>query len=215
MAVLPDPNNFKNALTSWSDYQRALSLNPGMGAQSFGYARPSAEVNRFGHRFRLANSFRGLKLDGYKASTAAGYDALTRLFLVWTAFELFLPAVVGEDQDDVLPLLAPYKSGSTISKVRAADAAGEFYTYISAHKGIKKQKLKQALLDYKHGTLVNPTYLAVAVRHVFGHGHLTANPGKASAPSVTAACDILSEFHLKVMDGEFSRIFKNWTGSFA
>jgi zinc transporter ZupT len=82
-----------------------------------------------------------------------------------------------------------------------------FYDFVTPRVNEKHQSRVQ---EFANGTLTNPTYLASAVRHLFAHGHLTAHAGGTLTEHVDRVCEILFEFHLKVMDGEFSRIVRTF-----
>ena len=48
----------------------------------------TADVNRLNARVKMAKSFKGIQLDGYKEETTAGYTGLFQVFLTYTAFEV-------------------------------------------------------------------------------------------------------------------------------
>ena len=167
-----------------------------------GFAVYAAEVSRFANRFRLARAFIGIQLDNYTANTVTGYNALFRVFLVWSAFERFLPAV-GQTQNAIVPLLAPYNPAASIELIRQYDNHELFYEFVYHRVDRRHQHYLRA---YKSRTLINITYWASAVRHLFAHGHLSAHPGGCEPTNIKRICDRISKFHLNVMEEEFYKI---------
>lgn len=167
-----------------------------------GFAVYAAEVSRFVNRFRLATAFIGIQLGNYTTNTVIGYNALFRVFLVWSAFERFLP-VVGQKQDTIIAMLAPYAPSDSIEFIRRHDERELFYDFVY-HRVDKRHQ--HHLRAYKNGTLTNITYWASAVRHLFAHGHLSAHPGGCEPTTVKRICDRIAKFHLQVMEEEFYKI---------
>jgi len=54
-----------------------------------GYKGTKFDFYRFANRYRMAARFRSIDLDDFTEETAAGYSALTRVFLVWSVFERY------------------------------------------------------------------------------------------------------------------------------
>jgi hypothetical protein len=180
----------------------ATFLKSKNNTKQMGFAVYAAEVSRFVNRFRLASAFIGIELDNYTSSTTSGYNAIFRVFLVWSAFERFLRAV-GQKQKTAVSLLTPYAPADSIEFIRRHDDRELFFDFVYAHvdKGHRYH-----LRAYKNRTLINITYWASAVRHLFVHGHLSAHPGGCEPAIVKLICDRISEFHLRVMEEEFYKI---------
>jgi hypothetical protein len=202
--ALGKSNQQRHYPTDWYTY--SALLDNGIGAKQIGFALDGAEVSRFTARYRVAKAFRGIRLDGYSPDTIQGYDSLMRVFLAWSAFEKFLQ-VVGKTQNSIVPSLAPYRPDDCLGDLRKDQIAKTFYDFVTPRVNEKHQSRLQ---EFANGTLTNPTYLASAVRHLFAHGHLTAHAGGMLTEHVDRVCEILFEFHLKVMDGEFSRIVRTF-----
>ena len=169
--------------------------------QWFGLFSSTGDVNRFAARYRLAKSFKGIKLDGYSAGTEQGYAVLLKVCLTYSAFELFLPAI-GTNQAALGALLAKYDSGAWIATIRAADIDDRFYRFIYERVNARHQ---QELDNYFHNDPCNVTYLASAIRHIFLHGHLTPNANQASQEAVVGVSKTLYEGLMKIMDTEFEQ----------
>lgn len=199
----------ENTLTQWSAY--CALINKVRCAQDIGFALSTADVNRFAARYRVARSFQGITLAGFSPNTVLGYNSLFRVFLMWSAFERFLQ-VMGHSQNSIEPNLAAYKPQVCLAAISADEIGKTFYEFVAPRVDSKHQIRLQQFADH---TLTNPTYLASAVRHLFAHGHLTAHAGGSSPERVDQVCTILFDFHMAVMDGEFTRVirdFKTATG---
>jgi hypothetical protein len=161
----------------------------------------TGDLNRFASRYRLARSFQSINLADYNQSTVNGYVALFRVFLVWSAFEMFLP-VVGCTQDASEPLIAPYDPESVAAKIVALDPTKRFYRFIYKRANDKHKAHVKACFS---GASFNLTYLASAIRHIFAHGFLTPSAGEADPDAVCSICSVLCDFLFQVMDTEFER----------
>jgi len=125
-----------------------------------------------------------------------------RVFLVWSAFERFL-RTVGQKQDTIVSILFPNAPAHSIGFIRQHDERELFYEFVYGR--VDKQH-QHHLRAYKNRTLINITYWASAVRHLFAHGHLSAHPGGCEPTTVKLICDPISKFHLRVMEEEFYKI---------
>jgi len=194
---VPDP--FESYPTGWKVFDDH-ALVP--GPDFMGLAPDAGDVNRFGARFRLAKSFRGLNLEGYSSNTASGYDALTRVLLTWSAFEQFQHALVLAP-NQLGPIMAHYGSANLQKEIRKLDVGDRFYGFIynrvnPAHKA--------ELDNYFKADPCNVAYLASSIRHIFAHGNLTPNAAQAEPAVVVEICNRLSEFLLNVMAAEFGKL---------
>jgi hypothetical protein len=159
----------------------------------------AGDLNRAMSRYRLCKSFKGVSLDGYSQDTTAGYSALFKLFLTWSAFECFLSCInlTRENCDQILRCHEPIKLAG---KIRDVDREQVFWKFIQSKLHSPKQK--QELEDAYHGKRENITILASSVRHVFAHGPLTPNANGTSPRAVIQICNTLSSFLIKIMDSE-------------
>lgn len=202
-------------LKQWETYCQLVSTDKrGVRHSStvMGFAASGSEIARFAYRYRLASAFRGLSFNGYNSETVNGYEALFRLFLVYSAFERFMNAV-GTNSNSVDRLLKSYGGEDCFARFKTADPANGLLSFLESKA--KKPALKKALKDAIDGNPVSVERLAAAVRHIFAHGYLTPYDGGdleigGTASTVIAACSILSEFLMCVMDAEFSRIVSTY-----
>ncbi|MFV1980970.1 MAG: hypothetical protein ACC655_07445 [Rhodothermia bacterium] len=108
-------------------------------------------MNRFAARFRLAGSLASLSLDGYSTETVAGYRALFRLLLVWSAFELYLK-IVNLRQADCETLFE--KHGQIPTAIDIIESAPkEYFRFLHAHVN---QPQKRGLTRYLGASVITP-----------------------------------------------------------
>jgi hypothetical protein len=183
-----------------TDWVTFCAYAPNTGAEFFGFTKPLAEVNRFAARFRVASAFRGLVLNGYSASTSAGYTALCRTLFVYSAFEAFLQ-VIGANQTSIGAELQAHGAIPLLQRLREADTDNCFYSFI--HSRVNNTH-KQELENYFNNDPSNVAYLASAIRHIFAHGWLTPNAGGGEASATADVCNAVCDFLLSFMDSQFS-----------
>lgn len=163
----------------------------------------AGDVNRFGARYRLAKSFRGITVEGYNSEeTIKGYNGLLRVFLVWSAIEPFTSIFGIVTRTELAKFVAKYDSVGCVEKIRSLDKENRFYKFISER--VDKAHRTQ-LENYLSEEACSITYLASSIRHIFAHGPLTPNAEETSPKAVRRICDLLSDFHMDVMDREFEQ----------
>lgn len=182
----------------------------GHQAVNAGFAVSNAELFRFLNRYKVAQSFRGINLDGFNSPTVDGYSALFRVMLVWSAFERFLVAI-GLRQKDSTSLLVPYEPAKHVREVRKADYEARLFSFVRKHAD--KKPTQDQLDDFLQGRDCNPTYLASSLRHIFAHGWLTPHAGRTNPERVARVCGLVCDFHMNVMDGEFERRVSSYAQS--
>ncbi|MBH1783767.1 hypothetical protein I5W14_21775 [Stenotrophomonas maltophilia] len=181
---------------NWDRYDRNVFY---VGAGQFGFVTENGDVNRFAARFRAAACYRGVNLEGYSATTAAGYSALCRVIFIWSAFEGFLH-ICGLDQRTVGPILNARGALGVIEDIRRADIGGVFYGFIRDRVNATHRR---ELDNFFNDDPCNVGYLASAIRHIFAHGWLTPNANQVNSDTVLTVCNRLCDFLLEVMDREF------------
>jgi hypothetical protein len=157
-------------------------------------------VNRFHARYKLARSFREMQLEGYSEQTVAGYSALMRASLHWTAFEMFKKAL---NIKDTRGIFKSYPFDSHLEAIRACFTSKEFFQVVRGH--LTDEKQRKQLDAFAAGDQISPLVLAKALRHIFFHGALTPNAGGASPAEVIVICDELCKYMVEIMDCEFFR----------
>jgi hypothetical protein len=200
--IIPSPyKNYPDGYPTFQDLIRS-----GHKPKQMGFHRDSDTIFRFSNRFRLARAFVGINLDSYGSDTCLGYDGLMRVFLAYSAFELFLQ-MIGKNRETVLPLLQPYKPSKSLKYILQKDGTNSFYRFVSYHCN---PHLKNKLAEIHDRRSENITHYAAPVRHIFAHGHLSAHPSQCHPKTVRDICDCLFDFHIKVMNDEFSRLLTTY-----
>tara|TARA_R110002096_G_scaffold435885_1_gene664029 strand:+ start:1970 stop:2614 length:645 start_codon:yes stop_codon:yes gene_type:complete len=185
----------------WRDFDR---LVPRLPMQAFGISKNLADVNRWAARYRAAASYERISMAQYQSQeTVAGYGALIRSILVWSAFERFLP-LLGLEQKTSGDLLDKYNSVEVAKNVRKADSNNTFYEFIKSR--VDNNALKRELESYFDDNPCNVSYLLSAIRHIFGHGYLTPGSNETDAQITAVICNLLCDFHLDVMNSEFTEL---------
>lgn len=189
------PNPYENYPPRWAEYRSASGLIEFCSA----FTR-AADVNRFGARYRLAKSCE-VRLAGYSTGTAAGYDALVKVALSWSAFESLLVAL-GLGKHKVAEVSGRHNLSTTFASMRAAGKVLPFFKFVSSELDNAGQRVE--VDNFVAGRPCCGLKLAKAVRHIFFHGTLTPNARGSEASEVAVACTELARGVVQVMDYEFS-----------
>jgi hypothetical protein len=142
-------------------------------------------LSRWSARFRLAKSFRSLDLgDEYSGSeTPRLYSSITRIFLVYSAFETYCK-ILKLDLDQVKKMQDNYSQKSIIQRIRDLDQEHKLPKFLMPHLN---PGLKTKIQEFIDGEEVSVSFLARCIRHIFAHGILAA----------------YSNFLLNCMDSDF------------
>jgi hypothetical protein len=181
----------------------ASEMKKGAQITAFGFTGTRADLCRFALRYRFAKSLSAITLDTYHSSTAAGYAALLRTFLMWGAFESYL-RLICIAQNASTKFLAPHNPAKLDALVRARESSTVFYKFLIQ---FLNRENKRQVSEFIVGRPYNPTYLASSVRHVFAHGILTANPGGVDSLDLVPILDAVTSWHFQVLDADFSKRF--------
>lgn len=164
-----------------------------------------AHISRWSARFRLAKSFKALDLgDHYSSSdTPDLYSAITRIFLVYSAFETYC-RILGLNpkyESQVKELQDSQLQKDVIKSIRNLDPKNSFSGFLYEH--LSGQDLKKMMSEFMSGQDVNISFLARSTRHIFAHGVLTANSPHLSAKRFDQVSLLISDFLLTSMDQDF------------
>lgn len=183
-----------------------ILIQKGHSAEEIGFKLPKDDVYRFTNRFRLAKEFEEIKFANYISETSSGYNSIFRIFLAYTAFELFLK-IIGKDRKTVFDLIEPYNPSKKVSYILEQDKPRKLYRFLDSHLLERdKPKLKQVY----DGTSLNLIYVASSIRHIFAHGHLSAYSNQFEPEKLKNVSDCLFDFLMKFMDDEFSKIINTF-----
>jgi hypothetical protein len=183
----------ESELMKWSEYDRRATV-----AGWTAFFASARVVNRFYARYRLARSFIKIELEGYADSTTAGYSALTRLVLHWSAFEQLKRAI---HLKDTRGSIQKYDFEQCIETIKENDPNGNLFRFLRVHLTDEKQKI--AIARYLDGLEKNPLILIKAIRHIYLHGPLTANVNGLNPTALSIICDSLCEVLAQMMQQEF------------
>lgn len=165
-----------------------------------------AQLARWSARFRLAKSFKALDVgEHYSGSdTPQLYSAITRIFLVYSAFETYCRIIgLNPSRETEVKLLENGQSQQAIIKtIRDLDPKNSFPTFLLKHLN---RNLQEAMQLFINGEDVNISFLARCTRHVFAHGILTANSPGISAKKFDQISQVISTFLLDCMDEDFDK----------
>ena len=163
------------------------------------------QLARWSARFRLAKSFKALDLgDSYSGlDTPQLYSAITRIFLVYSAFETYC-CIIGLNpsyESQVKLLQDSQEQEKVIKAIRESDPENAVSKYLVKH--LTGKHLKQMICDFKDGQEVNVSCLARSIRHVFAHGILAATSTGLSPKRFNQVSQLISDFLLNCMDEDF------------
>ena len=182
----------------WKNY---IKLVGSVIPDDIGFTDSQGDINRFAARFRAANQFKGITLEGYGQNTAEGYSALCQVMFTWSAFETF-EKIAKLNRKDLSRELECFGAIEVLNKIRAIDKENRFYKFI--YDKLDSSQHKRELDNYFNQDSCNLLYLASAIRHIFAHGWLSPHANQADPKAVNQICHILSQFLLDFMDREFS-----------
>jgi hypothetical protein len=166
-----------------------------------------SQLAKWSARFRLAKSFKSLNLgDDYSGSdTPQLYSAITRIFLVYSAFETYC-GIIGlhpSHESQVKSLQDSQIQGNILKTIREdLDPGYAIAKVLEEH--LTGKNLKQSISDFVAGQDVNVSCLARSIRHVFAHGVLTANSTGISPKRFDQISQLISDFLLDCMDKDFN-----------
>ena len=181
----------------WKNYIKSVgSVIP----EDFGFSDSQGDINRFAARFRAANQFKGITLEGYGKDTTDGYSALCQVIFTWSAFETF-EKIAKLNRKDLGRELELFGAIEVLNEIKAIDKENRFYKFI--YDKLDSPQHKRELDNYFNQDSCNLLYLASAIRHIFAHGWLSPHANQADPKAVNQICHILSQFLLDFMDREF------------
>lgn len=175
--------------------------NAGHDMTAIGLHGRSGDVVRLSNRLRIAKSFRGITLEGVTPRTTRGYDALMLAFLTHSALEVYLE-ITGQKLGDLEKAHIARRSDTLLAEVfDVDDHNGHLFDFLYARVNKSLQPKLAACRDKK---CFNVGIVSSAIRHIFAHGHLTANPNRMTPERVYRICQKVSTFLVDFMDDDFN-----------
>lgn len=169
-----------------------------------GFIGTKYDFYRFVNRFRLVTSFEGLKLTGFTEETASGYEALTRIFFAWSAFERY--AEMANDRPPFRALFAHYPRRwicELAAHCRALDPEHKLIEFLLQQSILPIHET--FLTRFRDGHDFSVLTLAACMRHIFAHGILTAHPNGLPAKNLSNISRSLGNFLIHFIRYDFSR----------
>ena len=157
-------------------------------------------LNRFSYRYRLARSFKGMNAPDV-GKTLEGYDAILKLLLAYTVYEVILKAA----NKLHVPNIGPINDNQIIDaklveKIRKNEKLKDFLLRSATPKSVKL--VLQAALT---GESADISCIAFALRNFFAHGDLTPSRiGIKSKAEKKLLWDV-SDVILTYCDGVFTK----------
>ena len=183
---------------------RALVKAAGDSLAVLGFVGQKQEFYRFANRLRLAACFGGLHLKGFGDDTALGYDGLTQVFFTWSAFERY--ADLANDRPPFRELFKHHPKARFVELAtvcHAQDPEGKLTEFLIQQTQLPVHETH--LAKYRNGDPYAVLTLAACIRHIFAHGHLTANPYRLPAVNLVIICGALDDFLMKFIRSDFLR----------
>ncbi|GGI81785.1 hypothetical protein GCM10007978_19490 [Shewanella hanedai] len=163
------------------------------------------DVNRFSARYALAEDFNGITIKNSTVDTMLGYEALMRSLFIWSTAESYhklLPSGSG-GKYTFLNYSPVEKSNLRTSLISIGPDMIAFYTFIAGSSNLDPRH-QDFVNDFLAGRDFNPTRLLSSMRHVFGHGELSANVQGVKPKSINDITTILKSVILGKIDEHFS-----------
>jgi hypothetical protein len=198
---------------SWKKFierSRELKHHPAVNPSSSNFST----LSQWSARFRFAKSFKGLDLgEAYKTEdTPRSYASITRIFLVYSAFETYCNAlnIRCGDEAQVRFLQDNLLRETTLSEIRKADPDNKLFIFLASHLNRNNTQIMNNLIKGEVSN-INISFLAKSIRHIFAHGVLTGNAGGLSAKRLEKIAKLISNFLLECMDKDFeSRVASDY-----
>jgi hypothetical protein len=133
------------------------------------------------------------------------YSAIIRIFLVYSSFESYckILGIPCGDEAQVAFLQNNSSQENVLSEIRKLDPNYQLFQFLASHLRGKNKLMMEKFIAGKN---VNISFLAKAIRHVFAHGILTANPGNLSPKKIDEISQKLSKFLLDCTDDHFDHL---------
>ena len=185
-------------LTAYGKFQKLRKAKH--QCRAMGFRCSTKDINHLNIRMRVAQSFRGVQLDGFGKRTIQGYNGLFQVFLTHSAVERYCD-VFSYKYYKLQQIMAPYNPQLVMATFIDLDHKQRFYSFLRENVDNTLQKNLDAIL---RGENINVAHLSAAIRHIFAHGYLAAHTNGASPAKIYAICKAVSDFLLGFVDQEFS-----------
>ncbi|WP_412062129.1 hypothetical protein [Rubrivirga sp. IMCC45206] len=189
-------------LRAWKSYQALCK--EGHHPRRMGFRCDRGDLNRFEARVRLAHSFEGVRLRGYKEETEQGYGSLIRAALAYSAVESLRGALGYKADHEFGPDLGGHDSAEVVRRFREADIEDRFGHFVRDRVNDRLKRRLEALYADGPGPDASMVHLGAGLRHIFVHGHLTPSARKVPPRRAAQACDVVTHALLGFVDDAFA-----------
>jgi hypothetical protein len=152
----------------------------------------------------LAKSLAAIELTGYRPETAAAYASVFRVFLAYSAFELF--EVLMHGGENARPGRAERWSVSRnpelVTTLLRHTRSGKLVKFLE--RELTSPPAREGLLALVEGRSDNVLFLAASMRHIFAHGAMTAHADGTAPGHLRKLADATSGHVVRIVDEEFS-----------
>lgn len=126
------------------------------------------QLYRFAYRYRLAKSFEGMKASNV-GKTLAGYDAILKVFLAYTAYEVLNKTA--KSLNVKITSASAKSDEKLVERLRKNDKLKKYIVESNTEYWLK-EKIDLTL----NGNSNDIAPICSALRHIFAHGELTPSP---------------------------------------
>lgn len=171
-------------------------------ARCMGYKGSRGDFFRFVHRFRLAQSFQGVMLEGYQDNTAEAYGAMNKLFLMWSTFEMYCH-LCGQQFHKMFGGYPKRKTHELAGRYRELDNDGLLLDFLIEQTVIHGKD--EFLRKFRDGNNLYVITIAATMRHIFAHGHLTVHVRGMETEAMQRICDQFTAFIESFIKHDFAQ----------
>ena len=166
----------------------------------------SNDASRFVARYRIAKAAEINFDSGISGQIGNAYSAFTKLFLAYSAFEVFQKAF-SLSSDDINSLDNQYSGSNVVAGLkRLHDESPNFFPFIQSQ--LNSGPAKKNIDRFVTGNSVTALSLAKSFRHIFAHGMLTPSSDGSDSQITKRIGDVLYDHIMKIMDAEASLLAK-------
>ncbi|WP_076707377.1 hypothetical protein [Yersinia enterocolitica] len=196
--------------SEWSKFCKTIKTNNGFSyyASNIKAKILLGDINRFAARYSVAEDFNGVDIINSTRETRLGYEALMRALLTWSTLETYFHIFpVGLTDIYTCFSFGAKEKHDIRSKLNAiGNDTIKFYTFISSNCNTRHEANTNAFIKNND---FNPIMLLSAIRHVFGHGDLSANVNNVNPESINKIVNILKKEIMTKIDTSFSLLVQS------
>jgi len=207
----------KNNLPNWGLV--TTFFKQGISVEELGFSSNCSHgaITRVNARYRVAKSFKSIELDNFTKETQLGYSALVKTLLTYSALETYIK-LFNSASNVSIPLesinleIINIEDANLISnKILNLDKNKKFYNFISYFSD--KDNIKNNIEKFYNEEEHNIIFLLAGMRHIFGHGYLSASSNKITPIKVNQIGNLISDFVLESMANHFSKTIEKYKKS--